>query len=259
MKLYFFPYLHQTTTCWFCAVVISELYFFPYLHQTTTVNVNYYNWRCCISFLIYIKPQLECLSEQLHASCISFLIYIKPQLPAYVLNHAVCCISFLIYIKPQLHLVVAQRGAGCISFLIYIKPQLGDELHAIALGCISFLIYIKPQLPEGCPYNGKVVFLSLSTSNHNARSASCRTIPVVFLSLSTSNHNSIRMITVLTPVVFLSLSTSNHNICAIPIGKYMLYFFPYLHQTTTWSLVEWYRICCISFLIYIKPQREPSK
>ena len=34
--LYFFPYLHQTTTFLKVLFAIGELYFFPYLHQTTT-------------------------------------------------------------------------------------------------------------------------------------------------------------------------------------------------------------------------------
>ena len=37
-------------------------------------------WMCCISFLIYIKPQPQRHRVVQQQGCISFLIYIKPQL-----------------------------------------------------------------------------------------------------------------------------------------------------------------------------------
>ena len=124
--------------------------------------------------------------------------------------------------------------------------------------CISFLIYIKPQLLAAPCVTQSVVFLSLSTSNHNRPTFPIRMAWVVFLSLSTSNHNAVERERQDIAVVFLSLSTSNHNSPATPLIWPELYFFPYLHQTTT-ARGLWTRWrSCISFLIYIKPQLRLS-
>ena len=79
-KLYFFPYLHQTTTVFENVLNFIKLYFFPYLHQTTTPETSSCLGLGCISFLIYIKPQLRPALHRVVEGCISFLIYIKPQL-----------------------------------------------------------------------------------------------------------------------------------------------------------------------------------
>ena len=79
-KLYFFPYLHQTTTVFENVLNFIKLYFFPYLHQTTTPETSSCLGLGCISFLIYIKPQPCKQNIKSTLSCISFLIYIKPQL-----------------------------------------------------------------------------------------------------------------------------------------------------------------------------------
>ena len=296
------------------------MYFFPYLHQTTTGRAGNLAVVGCISFLIYIKPQLADVSYQ--EDLVVFLSLSTS-------NHNTCCIRcpmqrlyffpYLhqtttrewgtpsgewLYFFPYLHQTTtvrrpAHQRYGCISFLIYIKPQLRIGSQGVGFCCISFLIYIKPQLPEGCPYNGKVVFLSLSTSNHNKAGHHIRQGPVVFLSLSTSNHNPAKfsenraLVVFLSlstsnhnnsadlynaaEVVFLSLSTSNHNLPANYRYAIKLYFFPYLHQTTTGDgdgdfadLLYFFPYLhqtttprdgigvadgCISFLIYIKPQR----
>ena len=95
-----------------------------------------------------------------------------------------------------------------------------------------------------------VVFLSLSTSNHNADPCAQLRVPVVFLSLSTSNHNAEPATSRLPPVVFLSLSTSNHNTVWLEKYKYVLYFFPYLHQTTT-RMITFFPMKLLYFFPYL--------
>ena len=99
--------------------------------------------------------------------------------------------------------------------------------------CISFVSYIKPQLFRGCCNVHVVVYLSFPTSNHNLRLRYVVRLSVVYLSFPTSNHNS-------------------HHFCIYPT---LLYIFRFLHQTTTGTSAFWLKVCCISFVSYIKPQR----
>ena len=77
------------------------LYIVRFLHQTTT----------CV------------VAARRPLSCISFVSYIKPQLNLTLLMHKSSCISFVSYIKPQHVMDVTLRNHRCISFVSYIKPQ----------------------------------------------------------------------------------------------------------------------------------------
>ena len=77
------------------------LYIFRFLHQTTTFWLLYFHILRCISFVFYIKPQLQLLLLGIGYRCISFVFYIKPQLNLSLLIIKLRCISFVFYIKPQ--------------------------------------------------------------------------------------------------------------------------------------------------------------
>ena len=87
-------------------------------------------------------------------------------------------------------------------------------LHKPALdgiGCISYHFYIKPQL---CLFLGllvPVVYLIISTSNHNYTLNWNNRSRVVYLIISTSNHNYLLFFIIFGNVVYLIISTSNHN------------------------------------------------
>ena len=101
-------------------------------------------------------------------------------------------------------------------------------------GCISFVSYIKPQLYIAC----------------------FKSVLVVYLSFPTSNHNSAVVMLLKYFVVYLSFPTSNHNGSSRQPSKYVLYIFRFLHQTTTHGHHAHHVGCCISFVSYIKPQRQ---
>ena len=77
---------------------------------------------------------------------------------------------------------------------------------------------------------------------------------VVFPFSSTSNHNLLALAGGTEEVVFPFSSTSNHNPLLLFVIKIMLYFLSLLHQTTTFIVILFIFVCCISFLFYIKPQ-----
>ena len=79
---------------------------------------------------------------------------------------------------------------------------------------------------------------------------------VVYLQFSTSNHNSPIINTFPFIVVYLQFSTSNHNCISGYTIMQWLYIFSFLHQTTTWKLVEYLLNRCISLVFYIKPQLQ---
>ena len=143
--LYIFWFLHQTTTIYSVVRGLRELYIFWFLHQTTTLGIKQVKRFGCISFDSYIKPQLFW--------CIIII--------------SVGCISFDSYIKPQ-HLGIGSKPSkGCISFDSYIKPQLVAYICCTLSGCISFDSYIKPQPSASLWCEAKVVYLLITTSNHN--------------------------------------------------------------------------------------------
>ena len=148
-------------------VQLPRLYIVLFLHQTATLLHWLVQWKCCISFYSYIKPQLRRESLLSDRRCISFYSYIKPQPLAR--NHRFSSVVYrsiptsnrnirrsvettsTLYIVLFLHqtataLCDGGLKLGCISFYSYIKPQLRLERSALAQSCISFYSYIKPQL-----------------------------------------------------------------------------------------------------------------
>ena len=125
--------------------------------------------------------------------------------------------------------------------------------------CISLAFYIKPQLILSTSALLLVVYLQLSTSNHNRcfRLTICSS--VVYLQLSTSNHNCLYArfdIFTLYIFSFLHQTTTRDS----DLEKHdLLYIFSFLHQTTTTQFaVRAYR-CCISLAFYIKPQHSKGR
>ena len=143
-----------------------------------------------------------------------------------------------LYILSFLHQTTTIAASGgnafcCISYHFYIKPQPVYSQPFSIVSCISYHFYIKPQLLLNRNYYTLVVYLIISTSNHN-RLAYLSTMPsVVYLIISTSNHNDVSTIPpsghscisyhfYIKPqrnrtlwkdwmVVYLIISTSNHN------------------------------------------------
>ena len=56
---------------------------------------------------------------------------------------------------------------------------------------------------------------------------------VVYLIISTSNHNYVDFIEEDSEVVYLIISTSNHNLASTFTKIHELYILSFLHQTTT--------------------------
>ena len=55
----------------------------------------------------------------------------------------------------------------CISYHFYIKPQQTFFRESYQYSCISYHFYIKPQLIRVAHKKCVVVYLIISTSNHN--------------------------------------------------------------------------------------------
>ena len=99
--LYIVRFLHQTTTILLHLQLSVQLYIVRFLHQTTTDNPD-----CIIRVWLYIVRFLHQTttpngSQPSFFGCISFVSYIKPQLNKSLLPRLWRCISFVSYIKPQ--------------------------------------------------------------------------------------------------------------------------------------------------------------
>ena len=208
--LYFISFLHQTTTLSYKPIRRVWLYFLYFLHQTTTLwrKTNYL--LCCISFLYYIKPQLNVEENSIANVVFHFFSTSNHNCEIMTLWYAV------LYFISFLHQTTTKGMRACkactlyfISFLHQTTTKGTLFLHQCS--CISFLFYIKPQQNLVNRIKHKVVFHFFSTSNHNhGCRPQCRNT-VVFHFFSTSNHNSLSIISSLCLVVFHFFSTSNHN------------------------------------------------
>ena len=142
----------------------------------------------CISFVSYIKPQLE-LMVMIHKhfvylsfptsnhnvlelpDSVSFVVYLS--FPTSNHNFLGSHVNVApLYIFRFLHQTttvrtVLQSPVSCISFVSYIKPQLVCQSIVMHPCCISFVSYIKPQLVKVSRFYACVVYLSFPTSNHN--------------------------------------------------------------------------------------------
>ena len=79
---------------------------------------------------------------------------------------------------------------------------------------------------------------------------------VVYHSISSSNHNYFVTKSEIAKVVYHSISSSNHNHSAWHSVCKLLYIILFHHQTTT-VMAEIVCVCgCISFYFIIKPQRQ---
>ena len=144
----------------------------------------------------------------------------------------------LLYLIPFLHQTTTWCRWCCWCRWLYLIPFLHQTTtnaftFSIKRCCILFHFYIKPQLRRHNRTRFQVVSYSISTSNHNPPGCTLFSIKVVSYSISTSNHNH-------------SAANSNcHGLYLIPflhqtttstillLSLIMLYLIPFLHQTTT--------------------------
>ena len=164
-----------------------------------------------------------------------------------------CCISFDSYIKPQprwhwllalpvVYLLIPTSNHNICttllsSHMLYIFWFLHQTTTASLMGvafacCISFDSYIKPQPSTRLHLPESVVYLLIPTSNHNL--VFCNTICIELYIFW-----------------FLHQTTTSQWLLHLFLGLYIFWF---LHQTTTEFGSKKYRISCISFDSYIKPQ-----
>ena len=251
--LYIFWFLHQTTTSLLVFPRMLSLYIFWFLHQTTTKNLPSTLAPGCISFDSYIKPQL-----QRYSNMFSSVVYLLIPTSNHNINVLILGASVL-YIFWFLHQTTTEKAAGlaatcCISFDSYIKPQPVLDFAHIGIGCISFDSYIKPQPLGGFLCASGVVYLLIPTSNHNLAvtlgSAWALYIFWFLHQTTTSSKYKARMI-MLYIFWFLHQTTT---VLIMMSSKLLLYIFWFLHQTTTLMMMLMFRLCCISFDSYIKPQ-----
>ena len=114
------------------------LYIFCILHQTTTTFRKRRVLNSCISFVSYIKPQLDWYLMINGGSCISFVSYIKPQQKTIMINKSCSCISFVSYIKPQLEF--SGDKLDSVVYLLYPTSNHNTSLQSV----------IKPTLYIFC-------------------------------------------------------------------------------------------------------------
>ena len=127
------------------------------------------------------------------------------------------------------------------------------------MGCISFDSYIKPQLWASRGWTPWVVYLLIPTSNHNNASLRHSSILLYIFwflhqtttmrSLLPNSSGCISFDSYIKPqllylplyfikVVYLLIPTSNHNILSAMSFCVRLYIFWFLHQTTTFSIIQ---------------------
>jgi len=142
------------------------LYIFRFLHQTTTYRPSYIAMTSCISFVSYIKPQLN-IMKQINL----FVVYLS--FPTS--NHNTPAQSnsvLMLYIFRFLHQTTTPTTSSPNVEWLYIFRFLHQTTTCliqidILCGCISFVSYIKPQLTSTGLSAFSVVYLSFPTSNHN--------------------------------------------------------------------------------------------
>ena len=194
---------------------ISELYIFWFLHQTTTRWYHDQNRTGCISFDSYIKPQ-------------PILATVSPIVVVYLLiptsNHNLplgsvnlMAVVYLL-IPTSNHNQFKPTSHPILLYIFWFLHQTTTSVLRIVflMSCISFDSYIKPQL-------------HLSVHDIDG---------VVYLLIPTSNHNRLLGLIALQMVVYLLIPTSNHN-CQISLLEVVsLYIFWFLHQTTTYHILN---------------------
>ena len=145
----------------------DPLYIFRFLHQTTTNSRCASSPLCCISFVSYIKPQLD------NALCVYiFVVYLS--FPTS--NHNISTLimfTVMLYIFRFLHQTTTYDTVASYISMLYIfrflhQTTTHQVLALMIISCISFVSYIKPQHRFSCLYVVSVVYLSFPTSNHNS-------------------------------------------------------------------------------------------
>ena len=123
----------------------KKLYIFRFLHQTTTPSTILLLINGCISFVSYIKPQLQ------HSNFTDiFVVYLS--FPTS--NHNYSIYRILRYIVVYLsfptsnHNALLEEEIYCMLYIFRFLHQTTTMLSLIMQirSCISFVSYIKPQL-----------------------------------------------------------------------------------------------------------------
>ena len=101
-----------------------------------------------------------------------------------------------------------------------------------------------------------VVYLLIPTSNHNRLTFEEFSVLVVYLLIPTSNHNQkyVNKDSIMLYIFWFLHQTTTGTKCAE--SACALYIFWFLHQTTTVEELNNWRMSCISFDSYIKPQPQ---
>ena len=151
------------------------LYIFRFLHQTTTPRSLHPQCSRCISFVSYIKPQLDLWNQRPTFSCISFVSYIKPQ--QYPIYYKVIDVVYLSFPTSNHNFSLIYGNFDSVVYLSFptsnhnpsLRRRQASELYIFrflhqttTLGyclwqlfsCISFVSYIKPQhTPVSQPFS----------------------------------------------------------------------------------------------------------
>ena len=165
--------------------------------------------------------------------CISFDSYIKPQLAAISIGIASVVYLLIPTSNHNLYLIIIKTWKLYIFWFLH-QTTTGNFPLMHYDSCISFDSYIKPQ-PFG-------VFLFVSK--------------VVYLLIPTSNHNRGRIVLNKMLLYIFWFLHQTTTIVMSAVFSALLYIFWFLHQTTTLSWFLIFKMSCISFDSYIKPQRR---
>ena len=234
--------------------VLIKLYILWFLHQTTTSYMKSLAKEGCISYDFYIKPQLPESKFRAYEVVYLMISTSNHNIGAFSLDSAGLYILWFLHQTTTWDKRTAQVCKLYILWFLHQTTTCGT-LRRKCLCCISYDFYIKPQLKWHCHHKLTVVYLMISTSNHNPRSGNTHRAKVVYLMISTSNHNKdghstwpqkVVYLMISTSnhnhgegygyegfVVYLMISTSNHNWRNVQIKTQRLYILWFLHQTTT--------------------------
>ena len=165
---------------------------------------------------------------------------------------------------------------GCISYYSYIKPQPNMIIKIIKIVVYRTIPTSNHNLATAAPAAPAVVYRTIPTSNHN-KDCDKNFLPklyiVLFLHQTTTKDCDKNFLPKLYIVLFLHQTTTYCHVIPISDELYivlflhqtttclsnkqyfeLLYIVLFLHQTTTvYNRHDW-RICCISYYSYIKPQ-----
>ena len=143
-----------------------------------------------------------------------------------------------LYLIPFLHqtttlLLVLLHRCCCILFHFYIKPQLGADHIRNANCCILFHFYIKPQPLTWRNLSALCCILFHFYIKPQQEADQCQSDCVVSYSISTSNHNCDTALLTEGELYLIPFLHQTTTATMLSTPKMKLYLIPFLHQTTT--------------------------